>query len=167
MAPLPNSLSPERDLACGQLATYLQTTINAEYAAIRGDLVNPFPEDPVKSTRDWNAWNIDMREFPVLCCYRMRGSGRRLQSVEARISYYLKPVQSVDSHVGTLTWVGNRISAALEFLQSPRGPTAGTDRVLIKDPGAFTCDFAVGLNRTTGVPMAWLEFQFQFQEVGV
>ena len=171
MTSSPNSVNPERDEACYQLALYLQSTINTRYGEIRAGLTNPFPQDPIATIREWNCWNIPAADFPALCCFRTRAMGRHVNAVDAKVVYYLKSMTTVDEFPGLLGWVGNQIALNLAVLRTQ--PTFASDnpllssRVRMGEPNDFEVIYPTGVSNTTQQPMGWLEFKFSFIELGV
>lgn len=162
-----DTLTPESDRACRELAEYLKDTLNANYKAIAHTLAMPLNgETPVVvSYRDWNAWANPHNDFPLLCVYRRGSVG--LSLCEATAIYYLPNLAALDATPGILRWVETRILRCLE--RYSEGWFAGSAdlrhaNVLSEPTFRSTYDFGIGANNNT---FPFVAIDFNFEEIGV
>lgn len=163
-----NTLLPERDRACYEIAAHLRDRLNAEYQAISGQLANPAGgSSPVVVTiADYNAWTNNFNDFPLLTCYRNGSRGDYLELCQGVVAYYL-PSMAVQAEVpGILRWVETRIARELakysDFYQG--NPDERHAHIL----GNFSSEYGIGvLPQTETSAFPFFRITFDFEEIGV
>jgi len=161
-----DTLLPNSDRACREIAEYLKATLNADYQSIASQLTNPLqgPTPVVVGVREWNAWSNNQLDFPLLCVFRRGSVG--LEQCEATVAYYLPSMAVQDQMPGILRWVETRIIRALQrYSDFFAGGSVDTRHANINHKDIRTEYGFIPNQGVVAFPFVFI--QFNFEEIGV
>lgn len=134
------------DIIINYLKNYLNSANPIEYS-----------QPIVKSTRNYDAFNIPVQDFPLLKIYRLksnyRASNLRISQIQLQYGLILPDLEFL---LPRLNWIDFKISEALTY-----------SRELINifiQPGSKSCDYRTLINEIGTPVYSFLRFNFVINE---
>ena len=149
---------------CRRLALFLRDYINERYQELRKEKPD-LPEGLiVRNTRNYDAVNVPLSEFPLLKVYRLRDRFKRgsttTDPTDAAITFSVA-YPDLDRLPDLLYWIGKQINLGLHSYQR------STNHLLppAQDNRDYTVEYLLTANEQLQVVFPFLRVQIQFKDM--